>query len=362
MPSDPRPSGMPHAALQLPSVVLDSYNIELRDGEGFVGDRASKRAFRAILEDWREKLRDVGDDDPLGEEASSDISKKKLDKLLVEGDPKAAGVVQSAIEDFAQELSGVVRQFLRVKGWKATERIVVGGGLRESRIGELAIGRATVLLKAAGVDIDLVPIHHHPDEAGLIGAVQLAPSWMFKGHDSLLAVDIGGTNIRAGVVALNLKKAADLSRAEVSKMELWRHRDEDPTPSRDEAVARLVRILQKLIDNAKTNALKLAPFLGVGCPGMVEADGSITTGGQNLPGNWESSRFNLPHSLIEAIPRIGEHETMVVMHNDAVVQGLSQIPFMQDVERWGVLTIGTGLGNARFTNRNTAGSATAKKR
>ena len=28
-----------------------------------------------------------------------------------------------------------------------------------------------------------------------------------------------------------------------------------------------------------------------------------------------------------------------------------EVPFMQDVERWGVLTIGTGLGNARFTNR-----------
>jgi hypothetical protein len=24
---------------------------------------------------------------------------------------------------------------------------------------------------------------------------------------------------------------------------------------------------------------------------------------------------------------------------------------MQDVDRWGVLTIGTGLGNARFSNR-----------
>jgi len=24
---------------------------------------------------------------------------------------------------------------------------------------------------------------------------------------------------------------------------------------------------------------------------------------------------------------------------------------MQEYERWGVLTIGTGLGNARFTNR-----------
>jgi len=39
------------------------------------------------------------------------------------------------------------------------------------------------------------------------------------------------------------------------------------------------------------------------------------------------------------------------MHNDGVAQGLSEAPFMQDVECWGVLTIGTGLGNARFTNR-----------
>jgi hypothetical protein len=42
---------------------------------------------------------------------------------------------------------------------------------------------------------------------------------------------------------------------------------------------------------------------------------------------------------------------MVVMHNDAVVQGLSELPNMQDYKRWGVLTIGTGLGNARFTRR-----------
>jgi hypothetical protein len=37
------------------------------------------------------------------------------------------------------------------------------------------------------------------------------------------------------------------------------------------------------------------------------------------------------------------------------VQGLSEVPFMQDVKRWGVLTIGAGLGNARFTNRNGKG-------
>jgi hypothetical protein len=63
------------------------------------------------------------------------------------------------------------------------------------------------------------------------------------------------------------------------------------------------------------------------------------------------SKFNLPASLVEAIPHIGDHDTAVLMHNDGVAQGLSEVPFMQDVEHWGVLTIGTGLGNARFTNR-----------
>jgi hypothetical protein len=47
------------------------------------------------------------------------------------------------------------------------------------------------------------------------------------------------------------------------------------------------------------------------------------------------------------------------MHNDAIVQGLSEVPFMRDVARWGVLTMGTGLGNARFTNRK-ADQASAK--
>ena len=56
-------------------------------------------------------------------------------------------------------------------------------------------------------------------------------------------------------------------------------------------------------------------------------------------------------SLVEAIPQIGDHDTAVLMHNDGVAQGLSEVPFMQDVDHWGVLTIGTGLGNARFTNR-----------
>jgi hypothetical protein len=52
------------------------------------------------------------------------------------------------------------------------------------------------------------------------------------------------------------------------------------------------------------------------------------------------------------ILQIGQHDTAIVMHNDGVVQGLFEVPFTQDVRRWGVPTIGTGLGNAHFTNRN----------
>jgi predicted NBD/HSP70 family sugar kinase len=341
-----------HGATELPSVFVDSYNLELRDKEGFIGDRASKRAFAEKLEDWREKLRKIGED-PFGDVKTKDISKRQLDAVLADGDNEAAALIHGAVEEFAQELAGVIRRFLRVKDWQDTEEIVVGGGFRESRVGELAIARAAVILKAEGTVIQLMPIRHHPDEAGLIGCAHLMPAWMLSGHDAMLAVDIGGTNIRAGVVRLRLKDAPDLSEAEVWKSELWRHADDEP--NREQAVGRLVKMLKDLIARAGKDKLRLAPVIGIGCPGIIEADGSIARGGQNLPGgNWESSRFNLPKSLTEAIAEIDGHATFVIMHNDAVVQGLSQVPFMQDVARWGAVTIGTGLGNARYSNKSPA--------
>ena len=284
--ADQQSSLIGHGAPQLVAVTVDTYNEELRDGEGFIGDRASKRAFQSILDDWRERLRKVGDD-PLGDESTSDIGKKKLDKLLVDGDVEAAGLVQGAIEEFAQELAGVIRRFLRLKSWKGTECIVIGGGFRASRVGELAIGRASALLKAEnGYELDLHPIRHHPDSAGLIGAVHLAPAWIFSGHDSILSVDMGGTNMRAGVVELNQKKSADFAEAHVMDFDLWRHREDKP--SREQAVERLGDMLRDLIRRAEKKGHKLAPFIGIGCPGIIESDGSIKRGGQNLPGNWRA--------------------------------------------------------------------------
>src|SRR5205809_1119521 len=339
----------PHGAKVLPSVEVDSYNLELKDDEGFLGDRASRQAFHAILENWRKPLRKLGSD-PFGDTPSDDLSRPKLDVVLKEGDPEAAAVIQSAIEDYAQELAVVVRRFLKAKAWAGTEQIVMGGGFRESRIGELAIARADLILKADGIKVDMTLIHHDPDEAALIGSLFLAPAWIFKGHDSILAVDIGGTNIRAGVVLPNVAKAPDLTKASVWKSEKWRHADEEKV-NREETVDQLIGMLKDLTKRAKKEGLDLAPFIGIACPGKIEEDGSIAKGAQNLPGNWESSRFNLPAQLAEAIPSIGEHDVTILMHNDAVVQGLSEVPFMQDAKRWGMLTIGTGLGNARFTNR-----------
>jgi predicted NBD/HSP70 family sugar kinase len=337
-----------HGLPTLPSVCVDAYNAECRKGDTFIGDHASKRAFGKILDEWRERVGTYGGD-PFGDIPSEQIPKKQLDTVLQSDDLEAAGLIHAAIEGFAVDLAHVTKRFLGLKAWRDTEQIVIGGGFRKSRVAELIIGRAIVELKAGGHDVRLVPIRHHPDEAGLLGAVHLVPVWALTGYDGILAVDIGGSNIRAGVVELRLDKDPKLAEARVCEAELWRHADDNP--SRDDAVDYLIDMLHGRIEVASKEKLRLAPFIGIGCPGVIRSDGTIARGGQNLPGNWETRRFKLPDLIRHAIPRIGEHEITITMHNDAVVQGLSEVPFMQDVRHWGTLTIGTGLGNARFSNR-----------
>ena len=343
-----KPAESRHGARALPTVIVDTYNEELRDEEGFVGDRASGRAFRAILDDWRERVTAALDEDPFGDTPTGSIPKSKLDKVLAGTDTVAAGLVHTAIEEFAHELATVVRRFLRLGDWQGTERIVIGGGLSSSNLGQLAMGRAQILLAGEGIAIELIPICNHPDEAGLIGAAQLAPNWVLEGHDAIIAADIGGTNIRVGVVELRTNKG-DVSKAAVWKMKHWAHREDKP--SRDEAVVRLGEMTSSLMERATAGKLRLAPFMGIGCPGLIDENGAILNGGQNLPGNWQEGEFNLATALIGRLPLIDGHEPAILIHNDAVVQGLSEVPRMRDVECWGVLTIGTGLGNARFTNR-----------
>ncbi|MBS0234678.1 MAG: ROK family protein [Proteobacteria bacterium] len=337
-----------HGSATLPSVIIDAYNAEIQDDEGFIGDKVCKSVFWELVEKWRRPLREEGED-PFGKTPTEDLNKKQLAEELEKGDAEAAALVQSAIEDYSQEFARVIQRFLKLKSWRDTETIVIGGGFRGSRIGELAINRTALLLKSEKIDVALELIHNKPDDAGLIGAAHLLPPWMLKGHDAMLAVDIGGTNIRVGTVTLNLHKSPDLTKAKVAKSKIWCHAEK--AVDRDRAVRKLAEMLEEQISWCEEEKLMLAPVVGIACPGIIKEDGSIDRGGQNLPGNWSAKGFHLPSSIQSAIPEIQGSETLIVLHNDAVVQGLSELPHMQKLERWGVLTIGTGLGNARFTNR-----------
>jgi hypothetical protein len=338
-----------HGASELPSVTVDDYSSKLRGRNGFLGDDANKATFLSKLEEFR-KLQRAHGIDPLKDMPANKLSKKKIDAILVGEDVEAAAVVMGAIEAFAQDFSRVIEKFVKDSAWSKTERIVIGGGFRQGRAGELAIARTQILLNASDMGIKLLPTVHHADEAGLIGAVYLMPDWMLNGHEAILAVDIGGTNVRAGIVEFGKGKNRNLDETRVAESILWRHADDEP--SRTATISRLASMLEELVEKAKAARLRLAPLIGIGCPGIIEADGSITRGGQNLPGgNWESGHFNLPRELKKAIPTIGGHDTFIMMHNDAVVQGLSQMPQVRDVSSWAALTIGTGLGNAHFTNR-----------
>jgi len=110
-------------------------------------------------------------------------------------------------------------------------------------------------------------------------------------------------------------------------------------------------MLAGMVERVGRNELDLAPFIAVGCPGVIARDGRLERGGRNLPGNWEQEDFNQPDRLRAVIPCVGGLDTMIVMQNGVVVQGPTQVPFMRDVKHWGAMTTGTGLGNARFTTR-----------
>ncbi len=348
-PAAPLPDDLTHGGLKRPSVTINGYSLELHDGDGFVGDSVSRVAYSEMLDTWRKLYRRISGLDPLGTKPTRDISKKRLDELL-RRNGKAAAIISAASEDYAWQLARVVRRFLKHPSWQGVRRIVVGGGFQQSLVGELAIDRAAELLYQESGRVHLMTLRHHPDEGGLIGWVHLAPPELLTQYDAFMAVDIGGTNVRCGIVRPRLHKAPDLSDVRVMGLEKWSHAGDGDAKRRDGLMQGVADMLKKLARLAKKKGLSLAPFVGVACPGMINEDGSISAGAQNLPGNWETARFNLAHDLSQRLPQINGQATQVRLHNDAVVQGLSELPFMQGVKRWAVLTVGTGLGNASYIN------------
>ena len=92
----------------------------------------------------------------------------------------------------------------------------------------------------------------------------------------------------------------------------------------------------------------MARFIGIAC---VRASSRARVHRERRPG-CQLIGGEQPAKLAETILQIRERDTTIVMHNDGVVQGLSEVPFIQDV--MGVLTIGTGLGSGAPTKSSVA--------
>ena len=347
------PGQLHHGGSDLPLVVVDGYSLKVRARQGFIGDTVSRRAFSKILDLWRKLFTEMSGRDPFSKgfkgKPTSDLTKHDI-AALIDSKSAAGAAIRAAVEDYAVQLVHVVRQFLKQPSWRGVDRIVIGGGFQQSEAGHRAVKRANQLFEKSRLKIRLQRLHHHPDEGGLIGWVHVAPPELLARYEALLAVDIGGTNVRCGIVRTRLKHPHDLSRVDVLGRDKWGHAEDDDATRREHLLQGIAGMLEKLIYKAEKKGIALAPFVGVACPGTVRRDGSITDGAQNLPGNWESSRFHLPRELCKLLPPIDGQPTQVRLHNDAVVQGLSELPFVQDVKHWAVLTVGTGLGNASFTN------------
>ena len=164
----------------------------------------------------------------------------------------------------------------------------------------------------------MLPIRQHPDDAGLVGALHLAPSWIFEGHDTILAVDIGGTNIRCGVVETRRKNSPDLSKASVWKSELWRHADDEP--SREEAVEASRQAAQGPDRESGQAGIQACAVHRHRLSGVIKSDGSIEKGAELARQLGEQRAQSAGKSSRSYSPDRGAR-TAIVMHNDGVCRG-----------------------------------------
>ncbi len=339
---------IPHGAADLPSLRVESYSLDLREEDGFVGDKASETAFRELLDEWRERLSGRGVK-PFGEEPTEELERGELDEALRgpvrhPNEAAEAETLERTLAEFSRDLTDVLIRFLQTPSWRGTQRIVCGGGLQSAEIGQEVLRRAQAHLREADWNIALTPLSHEPDDGGMIGWAYAAPSELLAQGNGFLAVDIGGTNLRCGLVSL----PSGVGAPDVVAREKWCHADE--TPSRDEMVEHIAVLLRDMAGEAERHGLRLSPVIGLACPGLIRPDGAITSGVQNLPGDWSEDGFFLPERIRRAVPLLAGRPSVVLLHNDAVIQGLSEAPSMRDVSRWAAVTIGTGLGNVAFRN------------
>ena len=219
----PPSSVLGHGIQNLPAVTVDTYNEELRDEEGFVGDRASGRAFRAILDDWartclelagRRSVRRHTNQRHLEIQARQGVGGQRHGRSGTRSH-RHRGVRPRARHRSAQVPAS--RRLARHRAHRDRRRFEFKPSL-PSRDGP---GRRSCLrAKALPLNCARSEIIRMKRVCSARYSSRRAGCW--RGHDAIIAVDIGGTNLRVGIVELRMKKG-DVSKAAVWKLQQWRH-------------------------------------------------------------------------------------------------------------------------------------------
>ena len=167
-----------HGASVLPSVQVDSYNLEVEDEDGFIGDKASRGAFWDLLEKWRSAVTRPGRR-PARRQADRRNQQEEARCAACEGvsgsgrggAERGRGVRAAAGQGHSpvSQGEGVAGDVVHRGG-----RRLPGKPSRGARHGPERESFSKP--KASPIDIEL--IRHDPDEAGFIGAAHLLPAWM----------------------------------------------------------------------------------------------------------------------------------------------------------------------------------------
>ena len=144
----------------------------------------------------------------------------------------------------------------------------------------------------------------------------------------VLGIDIGGSGIKGAIV--NVK---------TGEMTTERHRIPTPEPSTPKAVANTIKQIADFFDWKGS--------IGVGFPGVIQ-HGVVKTAA-NMDDGW------LNVDLVKLLEKTTGSKNVVV--NDADAAGMAEMKFGAGRENKGVvimLTIGTGIGCALFTQKKLA--------
>lgn len=251
--------------------------------------------------------------------------------------------IELALRRMGEILGRVVKKLLGWEYWRGVERIYIGGGLSEGRSGDILVNKASEFLAERDVGVNLQKIHYHPAVAGLVGVTYFLPLEMADLKN--ITVDLGGGILRTGIV--DPPDEYERPKAIYSRLLRWQDLGMERETLADLIASEVVGCL-KMSEKTETD---ISEYVGVALPAVLDKNGYVIGKDRNLPGDWTDPEFNLPdiiNSKIEEETNFGDFR--FVLKNDAVSQGLSEIPFAKYVGEWGILTVGTGLGNARFRN------------